>query len=101
MGLVADPLTDQAHEVGCATRQLEPDQVGAEQPFEELTPPRQLLEELGRREGDVQEEPDAEVGAQLTQLLRDELQLVVLHPHGGVSAARSAARSAKRWLTAT
>jgi hypothetical protein len=32
----------------------------------------------------VQEEPDAQVGTQLAEQLRHELELVVLHPHGRV-----------------
>ena len=67
MGLVTDPLADQPDEVLGAAGHLEADQVGAEQPFEDLAPPRQLLEQLGRRERDVQEEADAQVGAQLAQ----------------------------------
>ena len=83
MGLVAHPLADQAHEVLRGTGQLEPDQVGAEQALEDLPTPRQLLEQLGRREGDVQVEADAQVRPQGPQHLRDQLQLVVVHPHGG------------------
>ena len=45
--------------------------------------PRQLGEELGRREGDVEVEPDAQVGPRGAQHLRHQLELVVLHPHGG------------------
>ncbi len=82
MGLVPDPLADQPDEVLRAAGQLEADQVGAEQALEDLPPPRQLLEELGRRERDVQEEPDVEVGSQLAEHLRHQLQLVVVHPDG-------------------
>ena len=70
VGLVADPLPHQPDEVGRAARQLEADQVGAEQALEELAAPRQLLEELGRRERDVQVEADPQVGAELAQQLR-------------------------------
>ena len=83
MGLVADPLADQPDEVGGAAGQLEADQVGAEQPLEQLAPPRQLLEQLGRRERDVQVEADPQVGPELAQHLRDQLHLVVVHPHQG------------------
>ena len=41
---------------------LEADQVGAEQPAQDLGPPRQLHEQLDRRERDVQEEADPQVG---------------------------------------
>ena len=80
MGLVADALADQPDEVLRAAGQLEADQVGAEQALEDLPAPRQLLEQLGRRERDVQEEADADVGAQLAQHLRHQLELVVVHP---------------------
>ena len=82
--LVADPLPDQADEVGGAAGQLEADDVGAEQSLEDLPAPRELLEQLGRRERDVQEEADPQVGAQLAEHLRDQLHLVVLHPDRGV-----------------
>ncbi len=82
VGLVPDPLADQPDEVLRAAGQLEADQVGAEQPLEDLAAPGQLLEELGRRERDVQEEADVEVGAQLAEHLRHQLQLVVVHPDG-------------------
>ena len=84
MGLVADALPDQPDEVGRAARQLEADQVGSEQALEELAAPRQLLEQLGRREGDVEVEPDPEVGPELAQELGHELELVVVHPDGRV-----------------
>ena len=83
MGLVADPLADQADEVRGAAGELEADQVGAEQALEDLAAPRQLLEELGRRERDVQVEADPQVGAQVAQHLRHQLELVVLHPDRG------------------
>ena len=81
VGAVADAQADQPHEVGGAPGQLEADQVGAEQTLEDLAAPGQLLEQLGRRERDVEVEPDAQVGPQLTEHLRHQLQLVVLHPH--------------------
>ena len=62
---------------------LEAQQVGAEQAEQHLTTPRQLGEDLVRRERDVVEEPDPDVGAQLAQHLRHQLQLVVLDPHRG------------------
>ena len=83
MGLVPDALADQAHEVGGAAGQLEADQVGAQEPLEQLAPPRQLLEQLGRGERDVQVEADPQVGPELAQHLGDQLHLVVLHPHQG------------------
>src|SRR5215208_3934930 len=84
MGLVTDPLADQPDEVGRTSRQLEADQVGSEESLEDLASPRQLLEELGRWERDVEEEPDPQVRSQLAEEPRHQLELVVLHPHGGV-----------------
>ena len=81
---------------------LEADEVGAEQALEELAAPGQLQEELGRRERDVQEEPDADVGPQLAQQRGHEQELVVVDPDRRALARRpSAAASAKRRLTAT
>jgi hypothetical protein len=61
-GLVVQPLADQPEEVLRTAGQLEPDQVGAEQALDQLVAPRQLLVELGRRERDVQEEADPQMG---------------------------------------
>ena len=102
VGLVPDPLADQADEVGRAAGELEADQVGAEQPLEDLAPPRQLLEQLVGRERDVQVEADPQVGPQLAQHLRA--------PAGAGSRAPRPWRpwprprrpcSANRWLTVT
>ena len=79
-GLQVQPLPDQPDEVLGAAGQLEADQVGTEQPLQDLVPPRQLVVELGGRERDVQEEADPQVGSQLPQHLRHQLELVVLHP---------------------
>ena len=62
---------------------MESDEVGAEQALDDLAPPRHLHEQLDRRERDVQEEADGEIGAQHPQHLRHQLQLVVLDPDGG------------------
>ena len=67
-------------EVVRAGRGLEADQVGAEHPPEQLGPAGQLHEQLGRRERDVHEEADAQVGSQLAEQRRHQLQVVVLHP---------------------
>ena len=83
VGLVADPPPDEPDEVLRTARHLEADQVGPEQPFEDLAAPGQLLEELLRRERDVQVEADAQVRPELAQHLRDQLELVVVDPHGG------------------
>ena len=84
-----------------ATGQLEADEVRAEQALEDLPAPGELLEQLGRRERDVQEEADPQVRAQLAEHLRHQLHLVVLHPDGGVLRGTSAALAANRWLTVT
>ena len=80
-GLVGEPLPHQPDEVLGAAGQLEADQVRAEQSLQDLAAPGQLLEQLGGRERDVQEEADPQVGSQLAQHLRHQLQLVVLDPH--------------------
>ena len=69
---------------------LESDDVGAEDPAQDLLPPRQPHEQLLGREGDVEEEADAQVGAALAQERRDQLQVVVVHPDvaPGAAAAR-------------
>ena len=71
----------QLAEVPGAAGGVEADQVRAQQPPHDLLAPRQLDEQLGGREGDVQEEPDPQVGAPLAEHARHELELVVLHPH--------------------
>ena len=79
-----EELMGARREVGDAARRLEADQVAAEQALDDLRPPRQPGEQLERRERDVQEESDRQVGALLAQHRRHELQLVVVDPHGGV-----------------
>ena len=55
----------------CARRPaLEADQVGAEHPAQQLGPAGQLHEQLRRRERDVQEEADPQVGPQLAEQRR-------------------------------
>ena len=79
-GLEVEALPYEADEVLRTTRQLEADQVGPEQAFEDLVPPGELLEQLGRGEGDVQEEADPQIRPQAPQHLRHQLELVVLDP---------------------
>ena len=74
----------QPGEVVGRSRRLETDEVGAKQAIDELTTPRDVLVQLDRGEGDVQEETDLEVRAGLTQHPGNQLQLVVLHPHRGI-----------------
>ena len=58
-----------AHEVAGVAGALEADQVGAEQAVDDGAAPRQLGEDLRRREGDVVEEPDLQVRAGLAEHL--------------------------------
>ena len=62
---------------------LEADQVGAEEPLDDLPAPRQLREQLIAGERDVAEEPDPQIRSGSTQHRRHQLQLVVVHPHRG------------------
>ena len=80
-------------EVGDAARGLEADQVAAEQTLDDLGPPRQPGEQLERRERDVEEESDRQIGPLLAEHRRHQLELVVVHPHGGV-------RRRRRWPAA-
>jgi hypothetical protein len=58
---VADVLAHQPQEVLGAAAQLEAHQVRTQQALEDLLAPRQPLEQLGRRERDVEEEADPQV----------------------------------------
>ena len=82
----AQQVPGQPEEVLRGQRALEADQVGAEQPAQDLRPARQLHEQFDRRERDVQEEADAQVRADRAEHRRHQLQLVVLHPDGGLLA---------------
>ena len=62
---------------------LEPDEVAGQQSPQHLLAPRQPHVQLLGREGDVEEEPDADVGSQLAQEQGHELEVVVVHPHHG------------------
>ena len=82
-----------AQEVRRVGAALEAQQVRAEQPVDDLAAPGQLGEDLVTRERDVVEEADPDVAALLADHLRDQLQLVVMHPdrrpgrrlvHGGL-----------------
>ena len=83
-GQVGEP-THHADEVGGVAGALEADEVGAEQALDHLLAPRQLREQLERRQRDVVEVADPQVRPQLAQHLGDQLQLVVVHPHGGAA----------------
>ena len=63
---------------------MEADEVGAEQSFEHLPPPGQHAEHLFGGERDVEEERDGSVAlaaAPLADLLRQQAEVVVVHPH--------------------
>jgi hypothetical protein len=82
-GLVAQLPSHGSGEVAGIRHPLESDHVGAEQSLQHLPTPRQLRVEAVCREGNVVEVADHEVGAQVAQHPRNELQLVVLHPDRG------------------
>ena len=82
-----------AQEVRGVGAALETDQVRAEQPVDHLAAPGQLGEDLVAGKRDVVEEADPDVAALLADHLRNQLQLVVVHPdrrpgrrlvHGGL-----------------
>jgi hypothetical protein len=81
LGLVAEQPPHGAREVARVGRALEADDVGAEQPLDDLGAPRELGVDPVGRERDVVEEADREIRPLLAEHLRHELQLVVLHPH--------------------
>ena len=80
--LEAEATAHRAPEVRRIRGPLEADEVGAEEAAEDLVAPRQLREELERRERDVVEEADLQIRAHPAHELRDELELVVVDPHG-------------------
>ena len=61
--------------------QMKADEVGIEKPAQHLIAPRKLPVDFRRWEGDMQEEPDCEIRAQLPQYSRNQLQLIILHPY--------------------
>ena len=65
LGRAAEQLAAGADEVAGVGLPLEAEEVGAEEALEQLGAPRQLREELDRRERDVVEPADAHVGPQL------------------------------------
>ena len=71
-----------APEVAGVVGALEAQEVGPEQAAQDRGPPRELGEELDRREGDVVEPADPQVGSTVADHRRDQLELVVVHPHG-------------------
>lgn len=79
--LVSGEASGEVEEVCGTAGEVEADQIGAEKTFDDLGTPRHLHEQLDRRERDVEEEPDGEIGPQHAEHLRDQLELVVLDPH--------------------
>ena len=79
-GRVRGQSAHRTGEVAGVGNALEADHVGAEQALDDLAAPRQLRVDAVWRKRNVIEEPDREVGASLAQHLRNELQLIVLHP---------------------
>jgi hypothetical protein len=60
---------------------LEANEVRAQEPVQNLAPPWQLHEQFARWKRDVKKEADHDVGAQLAQHLRHQLELIVVDPH--------------------
>ena len=71
----------------------------AQQALDDLRPPGQPHEQLDGRERNVQEEPDPHVGTQPAEQLRDELQLIVVHPDRRSRCGKIGGRLANRALT--
>ena len=87
--LGVDPEHAQARraEVARVVADLEADVVGAEHAAQELLSSGQQPVHLGRRERDVQEEPDREPGLPRAQHRRDEHEVEVVHPDARVGLA--------------
>jgi hypothetical protein len=69
-GHAGEQVLDRPHEVVAVLRGVEADAVGGQQTVEQPVAPRQPDEQLGRREGHVQEESDRRVGDEAAQHLR-------------------------------
>ena len=84
-----DPEHAQARraEVARVVADLEADVVGAEHAAQELLTSGQQPVHLGRRERDVQEEPDRQPGLPRAQHRRDEHEVEVVHPYARVRLA--------------
>lgn len=73
--------TAQLNKVTNVRYQVETDEVSVHEPPQHLIPPWKLAVDFWRWERNMQEEPDGEIRAQLAQDPRNELQLIILHPH--------------------
>ena len=80
--LVPEQTAHRSGEVPRVGNALEADDVGSEQTFEHQPSPRKLRVQAVCGERYVVEIADREIGTHLAQHLRNELQLVILHPHG-------------------
>jgi hypothetical protein len=80
LGGIALESAHRALEVARVSDPLESDHVCSEEPLDDLGAPRQLGVDAIGREGDVIEEADSQVWADLAQQLRHELQLIILDP---------------------
>ena len=63
---------------------LKADQIASEYPLDELSSPRQLRKYFVSGERHVVEGPDPHIWPTPPQTGRHQLQLVIVHPHGGV-----------------
>ena len=80
---------------------VEADVVGAEHAAQHLGPRRQQPVDLRRRERDVEEEADREIGPPAAQRLGHEREMEVVDPDPGPRRAHAAIVSAKRSFTST
>ena len=90
--VAAPAASTRPEEVAGVVTALETEQIGAEQPLDDLASPRELGEDLEAGERDVIEKADPQVRALGPEQRRDELQLVVLHPHDRAFPRLSATR---------
>ena len=87
LGVDAEHAQARRAEVACVVTDLEADVVGAEHAAQELLSRGQQPVHLGRRERDVQEEPDREPRLARPQHRRDEHEVEVVHPDARVGLA--------------
>ena len=77
----AEQVGARVQEVARVLVDVEAEEVGAEQPLQELAPHRQHPEDLRRRPRRVQEPADAQPRLTLAQQAGQQHQVVVVHPH--------------------
>ena len=71
-------------EIPGVRRQMESNHIRPQHPCEDFFPPRQLPEQIGGGKRNMQEKPNGQIGSQLPKHAGHELQLIILHPHGGI-----------------